>query len=156
MSVCYTKVLFRFCCCCSACKSPQQLYFTVYLYSLIFLFRVVFVTGCYFYWCGTGYRSWSVSDKQGTLCLNHWRIVQQVESQTLFRQQRLSFYPLFPTLRNREILAYSLDLIGISQTEKYETRSAIGAGRCTELWSLSQHSPNVSFLSRASEFRFRA
>lgn len=138
MSVCCTKVLFHFCCCCSACrKSPQQLYFTGCLYSLIFLFRVVVVTGCYFYWCGAGYRSWSVSgfisDKQGTLCLNHWRIVQRVDSQTVFRQQRQSFYSLFPTLRNREILAYSL-LIGISQTEKYETRSAIGAGRCIELW----------------------
>lgn len=125
MSVCCTKVFFHFCCCCSAChKSPKQLYFTEYLYSLIFLFQVVVVTGFYFYWCGAGYRSWSVSGfisyKQGILCLNHWRIVQQVDSQTLSRQQRQSFYSLFPTLRNRGILAYSLDFMGISQTEKHE------------------------------------
>lgn len=47
--MCYTKVLFHFCCCCSAChKSPKQLYFTGYLYSLIFLFQVVVVTGFIF------------------------------------------------------------------------------------------------------------
>lgn len=123
--MCYTKVLFHFCCCCSACaKSPKQLYFTGYLYSFIFLFQVVVVTDFYFYWCGAGYRSWSVSgfisDKQGIVCLSHWRTVQQVDGQTLSRQQRQSFYSRFPILRNREILAYSLDFMGIGQTEKHK------------------------------------
>lgn len=123
MSVCYTKVLFHFCCCSACHKSPKQL-----LFHWLSIFFYISLSGCccnrfLFLLVWSWYRSWSVSgfisDKQGIVCPSHWRIVQ-VDGQTLSRQQRQSFYSLFPILRNREILAYSLDFMGIGQTEKHK------------------------------------